>query len=111
MFSFTLSAVMALAAAQPDPVVPARKAYADCLTKVTRDHLEKKDEAEAFDAAVQPACASQEAALRTALISSDMARGFKRKDAEEGATLQIDDYLAVAKEDYRGFKESGTQPN
>ncbi|WP_158703041.1 hypothetical protein [Allosphingosinicella vermicomposti] len=111
MFSFTFSAVLALAAAQADPVIPARKAFAQCLTKVTRDHLAKKDEPEAFDAAVKPACATEEAALRTALINSDLARGFKRADAEEGANLQIEDYLAVAMEDYRGFRESGTQPN
>lgn len=110
MFSFTFSAVLALAAAQPDPVIPARKAYAECLNKVMRDHLEKKADAGAFDGAIQGACASQESGLRTALIASDVSRGFKRADAEEGAKLQIEDYLAVAKEDYRGYQEAGNKP-
>jgi len=108
---FSLALVAALAAAQTDPVIPARRAYAACINKTMTAHLEKKDDPGAFDGAIQSACATEAAALRTALVNSDVARGFKRKDAEEGATLQIDDYLAVAKEEYRGYLDNGTRPN
>ncbi|QPQ56078.1 hypothetical protein IC614_05780 [Allosphingosinicella flava] len=111
MFSLALSMVLAAAAAAPDPVIPARKAYSACLNKVTIENLDKKTDASAFDGLLQGACAAPEAELKKALIASDLARGFKRKDAEEGAALQIDDYLAVAKEDYRGYQESKTKPN
>ena len=110
MFSLALSAALAFAAAQPDPVIPARKAYADCLRKTTSAHLSDKAAPDKFDAEVQGACATQEAALKDALVKSDLARGFKRADAEDGAKSQIEDYLAVAKEDYRGFLESNTKP-
>jgi hypothetical protein len=110
MITLAISAVLAAAAAQPDPVIPARKAYSACLNKVTAEHLDKKTEPAAFDGALQPACAREEAALKTALVASDVARGFPRKDAEDGAALQVEDYLAVAKEDYRGYLESGSRP-
>ena len=111
MFSLAFSAALFLAAAQSDAVIPARKAYAACLNKVTIEHLEKKSDPSTFDGAIQDACAREGTTLRNALIASDMGRGFKRPDAEEGATLQIEDYLAVAKDDYRGYKDSNTKPN
>ena len=110
MFSLALSAALTFAAAAPDPVIPARKAFSDCLNKTISEHVDKKAEPTVFNGAVKGACAPQEAALRDALIKSDLARGFKRKDAEEGATLQIADYRQFAQDEYPGYLESDTKP-
>jgi len=110
MFSLALSAALTFAAAAPDPVIPTRKAYSSCINKTISEHVDKKAEPAVFNSAVKGACSAQEASLRDALIKSDIARGFKRKDAEEGAGLQIADYLAVAQEEYPGYLESNTKP-
>jgi hypothetical protein len=104
MISIALMIALALGAApSPGPSQQARKAYSVCLQKMIKDKTEAKLSADAFTAAVKSSCASQEAALKQSLIAYDVATGVKRADAEEGANLQIEDYLVNAADTYATY--------
>jgi hypothetical protein len=110
MISMLLSVAFAAAAAAPPaggPPPAPRKAYAGCLTKVVKDKTSDKLTADAFTAAAKAACAAEEAAFVKSIVDYDMAAGTKRADAEEGAKLQIEDYLANAADTYATY----TSPN
>ena len=93
MISITLAAMLAAAPAAGPPAQP-RKAYSACLMKFEKTKAGEKLTAEEFVAAAKAACAPQEAEFRKSLVDYDVRAGMKRADAEEGAQLQVEDYLA-----------------
>ena len=93
MISITLAAMLAAAPAAGPPAQP-RKAYGACLMKFEKTKAGEKLSTEEFVAAAKAACAAQEAAFRRSLVDYDVRAGMKRADAEEGAQLQVEDYLA-----------------
>ena len=93
MISITLAALLAAAPAAGPPGQP-RKAYSACLMKFEKTKAGEKLTAEQFVAAAKAACAAQEAAFKKSLVDYDVRSGMKRADAEEGAQLQVEDYLA-----------------
>jgi len=105
MISITLVTMLALAAAAPSagPSGQARKAYSTCIQKVIKAKTPDKLDGDAFTAAVKSACAAEEAAFTKSLIDYDVATGLKRADAEEGARLQVEDYLVNASETYSTY--------
>src|SRR4051794_27652453 len=105
MISITLiSALMIVAAApSPAPSVQARKAYSLCLQKVIKDKTEAKLAAAAFTTEAKTACATQEAALVSALVAYNIGMGSKRADAEDDAKAQVEDSLANAGDTYTTY--------
>lgn len=97
-----LALVLNMAAPAAAPVAPSheRQAYGMCLSKFVHDKISDKMEANAFKAAMKAACATQEAAFRTAWVNYDVAMKTKRSDAEENAASQIDDYMQNSVEAY-----------
>lgn len=99
MISFALAT--ALAAAQAGPPPQLRKAYAACLSSFAKARLDDRLDDPGFRSGAKAACAAQEAQFRDSIVSYDVKTGMKRSAAEEGADLQIEDYLANASETYQ----------
>jgi hypothetical protein len=104
MISIALVTALALAGAPSSgPSAQARKAYSICIQKVVKEKAGEKLTADAFTAALKAACAAQEASFHKSLVDYDVASGLKRADAEEGARLQIEDYLVNASDTYATY--------
>jgi hypothetical protein len=101
MISITLAAALAAATAQAagPPSLP-RKNYSACLQKVIKDKREANLSTEGFTAAAKADCAAQEAAFRASLVAADLKMGLKKADAEEGAELQVEEYVLNAADTY-----------
>jgi len=95
----TLIASAALAATAQPSDAP-RKAYANCLGEFVRKANKDALTQDAFDAGIKTACTTQEAAFRKSVVDYDMKTGTKRADAEDGARLQVEDYMANAREGF-----------
>lgn len=100
MISITLAAMLAAAPAAGPPGQP-RKAYSACLLKFEKAKSGEKLSTEEFVAAAKAACSAEEAAFRKSLVDYDVRAGIKRADAEEGAALQVEDYLANAADTFQ----------
>ena len=100
MISITLAAMLAAAPAAGPPAQP-RKAYGACLTKFEKAKAGEKLTTEQFVAAAKAACAGEEDAFRKSLVDYDVRTGSKRADAEEGAEMQVEDYLANTADTYQ----------
>lgn len=98
MISSALATMLLLAA--PNATTQAREGYARCLKDFVRDGVDKKMEPAAFETAFQAACRDKEAAFKAALISADLKMGLKRAGAEKAIAAEVDDYRAMAKEDF-----------
>lgn len=109
MISSALALALLIAAAQADPG-PARKAYSGCLHTYLKTSLEQKMAPEAFDAAVQPACANQEAAFRGAVVAFEKAYGLSQGEAEDVAASDVSHFLSEIKDLYRAHVEGGEPP-
>jgi hypothetical protein len=101
MISITLAAMLAAAAPAAGPPAQPRRAYGACLTKFGKAKAGEKLTPESFVAAAKAACAVEESAFKKSLIDYDVRTGTKRGDAEEGAQLQVEDYLANAADTYQ----------
>jgi hypothetical protein len=99
MISFALAT--ALAAAQAGPPPQLRQAYSACLSDFKKAKLSEKLDDATFRSGAKAACASQEAAFRNALVAYDVKIGTKKAAAEEGAALQVEDYLGGTAETYQ----------
>ena len=88
----------------------ARHAYAQCLEKALRTHLESKTDPTGFDTALTATCAAQAAAYRNAVLAAETAAGSSRADAEDLANSEIEDLEANTKDLYRANLEAGTAP-
>ena len=106
MISIALTIALTLGAAPVGgPAQQPRKAYGACLQKVIKDKTAAKLSAEAFGEAVKAACAAQEAAFVKSLVDYDVATGIKRAEAEEGARLQVEDYLINSSDTYATYSD------
>ena len=100
MITLIVAAGLSAAAVQSPAVAAPRKAYASCLTGFAKKAADDRMARQAFDTALAAACALEKAAFRQAVVADDMKRGAGRQDAEEGADLQIEDYLANIRDGY-----------
>jgi hypothetical protein len=108
MISFVLASLAA--AAVQGPSAAPRRDFATCLGQFTKSNVDKKLDGTAFTAAAKTACAAEEAAFRKSLVDYDVKAGAKRAAAEEGAKLQVDDYLINAADTYQTYTAEGGQP-
>ncbi len=97
------TALMLMLAGTPDEDMGmARKAYAKCLSDFTTDARSRQVTAADYKAGLQPKCADQEAALRTAILAADKADGLKPAAAQADADDQVKEYLEKFTADYEG---------
>ena len=94
-----IAAILSLATA--DTAASAqRSAFSKCLKESIEKAKSAKVAAEAFDAFARAHCAAPEAALRKTVVAFDMKNGISRKDANENATFELDDYFLGTTERY-----------
>jgi len=101
MISFALATALAASAVQAGPPPQLRQAYSACLSGFMKAKIADKLDDAAFRSAAKAACAAQEAAFRDAIVASDVKMGMKKASAEEGAALQVEDYLVNTAETYQ----------
>lgn len=100
MIVVTIASVLALAAVSYSPGSDQRAAFSACLKESIAKAKSAKIASGAFDAFARSHCAAQEAALRKAVVAFDVKNGISRKDANESATLELDDYFLGTAERY-----------
>ena len=105
MISFAIATALAAAQAGGPPIQP-RRNYGACLNKFMQAKISEKMDGPTFTAAAKAACTAQETAFRQSLISYDLKMGIKRREAEENASMQVDDYLTNTTENYLSYVES-----
>ena len=101
MISFALATALAASAAQAGPPPQLRQAYSACLSSFMKAKIEEGLDDASFRSGAKAACASQEAAFRDSIVAYDVKMGMKKADAEEGAALQVEDYLTNTADSYR----------
>jgi hypothetical protein len=74
-----------------DTTRPARVAYTTCLRQFVDRSMQERMTQEAFDAAFPQQCQPQLTAFRTAIIARENALRATRANAEETASLEIED--------------------
>jgi hypothetical protein len=109
MISLALIA-LAAAAGAADGMAQPRKAYEQCMQKQVDSNLQEKVEPTKFEAAMAAACAAQETALKSAIISHYVAMKTPRKEAEQSAVDWVTDLREGAKERYRGAITAAAKP-
>ena len=111
MILLALIAAGLAAAGAADGMVQPRKAYEQCLQKLHDSELEQKAEASKFEAAIGTSCATQEAALKSAIIAHYVGMKTPRAEAEQSATDWVWDLKESAKDRYRSTIGSQPQAN
>lgn len=81
--------LIALLASAQGNLASARTSYSKCLGSFTRAQVKEKVEEAAFTAKIATACKTEEAAFRSASISTDMSAKIARATAERNATEEI----------------------
>ncbi len=104
-------ALIALAAAAADGMAQPRKAYEQCMQKLVDSNLQEKVEPTKFEAAMAAACASQETALKSAIVAHYLGMKTPRKEAEQSAADWVTDLQEGAKERYRGAFTTAATPS
>lgn len=74
-----------------DPSAAARNAYTRCLREFMERSLNERMSLNDFRAAVPQQCGQQEQAFRQALIAREATFRTPRAEAEETATMEVDD--------------------
>jgi len=101
MISSVLTLLLAASAAQAsDTTRSAREAYTACLRGFVQRSLDSGMEPAAFATQFPQQCGQQEQAFRQAVIRRDTASRMSRADAEESATMEIDDAKLNMRERY-----------
>jgi hypothetical protein len=102
--------LIALLAAAQGGLAPARTTYTRCLGNMLRADLKERTKAEDFEAKLANACKGEEAAFRSASISTDLAAKISRPAAEQNAADEIGYIRENTVEKYKDYIESNTQP-
>jgi len=110
IFLALLTALM-IAAAPADVMGMPKKAYSACLHEQMNSNLKSKAAVVDFDKALATSCASQEAALKSAIIAQQLSMKASRKDAEEVASEWITDLRSNARENYLNASGEESAPS
>src|SRR3546814_6647635 len=90
---------------------PPRSTRTDTLFPYTTlFRSDSKTSPAAFDKGLATACAAKEAAYRNAIMASEKAAGASAAEAEELASMDIEDLETNTKDLYRLHMEQGTRP-
>lgn len=109
MISIAIATALSAASAQAAPPPQPRRTYAACLSAFVLKGLDQKMDPAAFEAALRPACQSEEASFKKSLIDFDAPR-YGQQQAQEDAEMQVEDYLLNTKAEYEGHLADGTRP-
>ena len=101
MISIALATALYVSAAQSGPSPVPRKNYSACLVRFSKEKAEAKLDVDSFKTAAKAACASEEAIFKKSVVDHDVKMGIRRAEAEEGADLQIEDYLINTADNYQ----------
>jgi hypothetical protein len=99
-----------LAAPPVNNLNQARQTYSGCLGSLLKSNLKERVAPDAFEATVSTSCKAEEATFRNASVSTDVAMGIKRTDAEQNAVLEITDIVDNTKQRYKDYVETNTEP-
>lgn len=100
MISLLIAAAVAAAPTQAT-IRTNRQAFVSCLHDAAEAAGSQKVSADGFEAFVMERCQARVTAFKDALIGFDVSNGVARKAASSDAQLQVDDYLAGAKDNYQ----------
>lgn len=101
MISFVLATALYASAAQAGPPPQLRKNFSSCLSRFSKANADAKLDPAAFKTGAKAACTAEEAAFRKAAVDYDVKMRISRREAEEGADLQIEDYFANMADSYQ----------
>lgn len=108
MIHLLVAATIAAGAVQASgPPMEPRKTFNACLNKFMKANVEKELDDAGFTTGAKAACAAEEAAFRKSLVDFDIKMKIKRAEAEENASLQVDDYMLNTIETYKGLVSDG----
>ena len=108
---FSLALVAAFAAAAPaDGMAQPRKAYEECMRKLVDEELKAKSEQTKFEAAMATACATQEVALKSAIVAHYVGMKTPRKEAEQSAVDWVTDLKEGAKDRFKSTLAAAQTP-
>ena len=108
MISLVVALLLPVAADNSAKV--SRDVYSKCIKEFVRTSAEKKLDAPGFAAAFNGVCRDQEAAFKKAMVTSEVALGIKRAISEKGVADEVNDYRAMAKEDFEAQLASAPKP-
>jgi hypothetical protein len=100
MISSVLAVAMAAWMQPADTTRASREAYTGCLRAWVDRVTQSRMPAAEFATAYPQQCTSQEAAYRAAIIARERASRVSQADAEEAATMEIDDRRLNFRERY-----------
>ena len=100
MISSFLAVAMAASMQPADTTRASREAYTGCLRTWVDRVTQSRMPAAEFATAYPQQCTSQEAAYRAAIIARERASRVSQADAEEAATMEIDDRRLNFRERY-----------
>ncbi|HVL79883.1 MAG TPA: hypothetical protein VM346_11445 [Sphingomicrobium sp.] len=85
-----------------------RDAFSKCLRDAAQQAKTSSIKADAFPEFALQQCAAAGSRFKSALVTLDVANKVPRKQAEEDAQVQIDDYVAGSAESYQMMLNRGT---
>ena len=101
MITFVVASAIHLASWQNAAAVNARNELLKCLRETATKAESQKMPADGFVAFAHANCSSQEQGLKAAIWAFDAKNKVSRKQSEEDANLQIEDYVLTAEDKYR----------
>jgi hypothetical protein len=100
MISSVLALAMAASMQPADTTRGAREAFTGCLRAYVDRSVSARMPPAEFTTAYPQQCSTQEQAYRTAVIARETASRMSRADAEESATMELDDARTNFRERY-----------
>ena len=100
MISSVLAVAMAVWMQPADTTRPSREAYTGCLRAYVDRVTSSRMPAAEFATAYPQQCTAQETAYRAAIIARERASRMSQAEAEESATMEIDDRRLNFRERY-----------
>ena len=100
MIELVFASAIYFAGMQTPAADKARTALRTCIRAASEQAKAQKIPLDGFSDFVRVQCTVQETGLKTAVWAFDSKNKVSRKQSESDATMQIEDYLATAKDHY-----------
>lgn len=100
MIELMVASAIHFAGMQTAAADSARTALRTCIKTASNQAKEQKVPLDGFSDFVRQQCVTQESGLKTAVWAIDSKNKVSRRQSESDANLQIEDYVATAKDHY-----------
>ena len=100
MIELVIASAVYFAGMQNASADKARTSLRTCIKAASEQAKTQKIPLDGFSAFVRQQCTAQESGLKTAVWAIDSKNKVSRKQSESDAAMQIEDYLATAKDHY-----------